>query len=208
MFKPKIIIKRKMQNFNAENFKNDIAMLPWGSLSAFEHNDLDNKVAVIENIFRDIIDKHCPKVEIRVTHPSSSAWRTSEIKQLQNDRDRYYSKFKKLKKDEKINSKHDPNYKAKMKITENIYHQLRNKVTHAIRKSKIKVFDDKINKKLKQPKQFHQALRTHNVVDSKTSPLNTIKILPDVLNQAFLSNNNAEIDELKLSDEVNKINNN
>ena len=112
-----------------------------------------------------------------------------------------------MKKDEKINCKHDLNYKAKIKITENVYHQLRNKVTHAIRKSKIKVFDEKINKKLKQPKQFHQALRTHNVVDSKTSPLNTIKILPDVLNQAFLSNNNAEIDEHKLSEEVNKINN-
>ena len=56
---------------------------------------------VIENIFRDIMDKHCPKVEMRVTHPSSSAWRTDENKQLQNDRDRYYAKFKKMKKEKK-----------------------------------------------------------------------------------------------------------
>ena len=206
-FKPKIIYKRKMNNFDPDQFKNDIAFAPWGSLSAFDYDDLDNRITVIENIYRDIMDKHCPKVEMRVTHPSSSAWRTDEIKQLQIDRDRYYTKFKKMKKDEKQNSKLDPNFKARLKITENIYHQLRNKVTHAIRKSKIEVFDEKINKKLKQPKQFYHALRTHNVVDSKTSTLDPIKILPNVLNQAFLANNNAAIDEHKIQDELNKINN-
>jgi exonuclease III len=206
-FTPKIIIKRKMDNFNIEQFKNDIAVAPWGSLSAFEYGDLDNKITVVENIYRDIMDKHCPKIEMRVTHPSSSAWRTNEIKNLQNDRDRYYTKFKKMKKDEKLNAKHDHNFKAKLEITQNIYHQLRNKVTHAIRKSKIEVFDEKINKKLKQPKQFHHALRTHNVVDAKTSCLNPIKILPNILNQAFLSNNNAVLDEQKLQAEITKINN-
>ena len=92
-FAPKIITKRKMDNFNIEQFKNDINFAPWGSLSAFEYGDLDNKVTVVENIYRDIMDKHCPKVEMRVTHPSSSAWRTDKIKQLQNDRDRWYTKF-------------------------------------------------------------------------------------------------------------------
>ena len=93
-----------------------------------------------------------------------------------------------------------------LKITENIYHQLRNKVTHSIRKSKIRVFDEKINQKLKQPKFFHNALKTHEVVDNKSSSFNPIKILPDVLNQAFLSNNNAMIDEQKLLEETTKIN--
>ena len=97
-FKPKIIYKRKMANFDIPAFKHDIDMAPWGNLEVFDINDLDNKVTVFENIYRDIIDKHCPKVEIRVTHPSSSAWLTPEIKELQNDRDRYYSRFKKMKK--------------------------------------------------------------------------------------------------------------
>ena len=97
-FKPVIIHKRKMANFNIDNFKHDIDMAPWGNLDVFDQNDLDNKVTVFENIYRDIIDQHCPKVEIRVTHPSSSAWRTPEIKEMQNDRDRYYSKFKQMKK--------------------------------------------------------------------------------------------------------------
>ena len=206
-FKPKIIYKRKMENFNLEQFKNDINMAPWGCLSAFDYGDLDNKVTVIENIYRDIMDKHCPKVEIRVTHPPASSWLTPEIKQLQNDRDRYYSKFKSMKKSEKKKATSDPNFKSKMKITENIYHQLRNKVTHAIRKSKIDVFDEKINKKLKQPKQFYHALKKHNVVDSKGSSSHEIKISPNALNQAFLSNNNADIDVGKIIEEEEKIRN-
>lgn len=206
-FKPKIIIKRKMKNFNIDDFKNDIALAPWGCLLAFEDSDLDNKVTVIENIYRDIIDKHCPKIEIRITHPSSSEWRTPEIKQMQNDRDRYYTKFKHMKKNEKNMSKIDPHFKAKLKITENIYHQLRNNVTHSIRKSKIAVFDEKINKKFKQPKEFHNALKTHDVVDCKTSTFNPIKILPNILNNAFLSNNNAPVEENKIAEEETNINN-
>ena len=206
-FKPKIIVKRKMQNFNIDNFKHDMAMAPWGSLSAFDYGDLDNRITVIENIYRDIMDKHCPKVEIRVTHPSSTSWRTEEIKQLQTDRDRYYSKFKKMKKNENVLKRNDTNFKAKLDITKNIYLYLRNKVTHSIRKSKIQMFDEKINKKLKQPREFHHALRTHDVVDSKSSTHKPVKIPPNVLNQTFLSNNNAHIDEQKLLSEETKINN-
>ena len=94
---------------------------------------------------------------------------------------------------------------AKLYITENIYHHFRNKVTHSICKSKIQAFDDKINNKLKQPKEFYSALKNYNVVDSKTSCFKDIKMDPNVLNQAFLSNNNAELDEQKVTSEVHKI---
>jgi hypothetical protein len=49
-------------------------------------------------------------------------------------------------------------------------------------------------------------LRTHNVVDTKTASVNPIKILPNILNQAFLSNNNAAVDEQKILEEEIKIN--
>ena len=49
-FKPKIIVKRKMDKFNIENFKNDIDLAPWGNLSVFADNDLDNKITVLGNI--------------------------------------------------------------------------------------------------------------------------------------------------------------
>ena len=205
-FSPKVIIKRKMDNFNIENFKRDVDLAPWGNLLVFEENDLDNKVTVLENIYKEIIDRHCPKVEFRVTHPSSCAWRTDEIKQLQKKRDQFYTQFKKMKNEKNILTKNDPNFKRRLQITENVYHQLRNKVTHEIRKSKIKVFDEKINKKLKQPKDFYHALKTHDVVDSKTMSFSPINISPTILNQVFLSNNNAEIDEQKLLDETARIN--
>ena len=167
-FKPKIVIKRKMDNFNIEQFNSDISLAHWGSLSAFDFDDIENKVTVFEKNYHDIIEKHCPNVEICVTHPTASSWLTSEIKQLQNDRDKYYSKFKIMKKSQKLQSKNDHNFKAKMNITENIYHQLRNKVTHAIRKSKKDVFEEKINKKLKQPKQFYSALKNMILSTPKT----------------------------------------
>ena len=103
--------------------------------------------------------------------------------------------------------KNNPHFKAQIKITENIYRHLRNKVTHEIRKSKIHAFDEKINKKLKQPKQFHKALKEHNVVDSKTSCFKDININPNILNKDFLSNNNAGVDQQKVLSEESKIRN-
>ena len=50
-------------------------------------------------------------------------------------------------------------------------------------------------------------MRTHNIVDTKNAPLTSIEILPNILNQAFLSNNNASIDEELLAEEITKINN-
>ena len=67
------------------------------------------------------------------------------------------------------------------------------------------MFNEKINKKLKQPKQFHQALRTHSVVDTKMSCFESCKINPNLLNDAFLSNNNADVDDEKITEEITKI---
>ena len=78
-------------------------------------------------------------------------------------------------------------------------------MTHSICKSKINVFNEKINKKLKQPKQFHQALRTHSVVDTKMSCFESCKLNPNSLNEAFLSNNNADVDENKITEEITRI---
>ena len=38
-FRPKIIVKRKMDNFNIENFKRDIDLAPWGNLLVFADHD-------------------------------------------------------------------------------------------------------------------------------------------------------------------------
>ena len=82
---------------------------------------------------------------------------------------------------------------------------MRNKVTHAIRQAKINAFTERINTKMKDPKKFHQALKNFSVVESKITSHDNCNIKPQTLNEAFLKNNNAKIDENLVTDEVNEI---
>ena len=50
-------------------------------------------------------------------------------------------------------------------------------------------------------------MKNHNIVDSKKSCFKDINFDPNILNQAFLSNNNADLDEQKVSSEEQRIGN-
>ena len=89
--------------------------------------------------------------------------------------------------------------------SEQIYKTLRNSVCHSIRLSKIKQFNEKINAKIKNAKQFHQALKNFSVVESSCNSENECNIDPNVLNSTFLKNNNAKLNEDLVTDEVNEI---
>ena len=89
--------------------------------------------------------------------------------------------------------------------TEIIFKDLRNKVTHAIRQSKIKVFNDRINTKFKNPKVFHQALKNFTIVESKSNSGTECTIDPTILNQAFVKNNNAKVNDNLVTDEITEI---
>ena len=187
-FRPKMVTKRDFRNFDPEKFKADMSVAPWGNIYAVDDDDIDNKVTIIENIHREIIDKHAPMRTFRVTRPATP-WLTDDIKKLMDERDKYKNKFNREKKAE----------------TEIIFKDLRNQVTHAIRQSKIKVFNERINTKFKNPKQFHQALKNFNIVESKLNNSSECTIDPTNLNQAFLKNNNAEVNADLISDEINEI---
>ena len=186
-FKPKIVTKRDFRNFNENLFVRDMEMAPWGNILAVSDDDIDNKVTIFENIHRDIIDKHAPFRTFRVTRPAAP-WLNEEIKKLMGDRDKYKNKFNKDKKEE----------------TEDIYKILRNKVSYAIRNAKIKMFNEKVNAKVKNAKQFHQALKNFNIVENNINN-NTCNFDPNVLNKGFIKNNNANVDEAMVTDEVNEI---
>ena len=132
----------------------------------------------------------------RVTRPPSP-WLTEEIKNTMENRDRYKNKFNTQKRNN--DSKNDLDY------TYNIYQGLRNKVSHMVRSAKIKMFDNLINSKLVQPKDFHNALKKNNVVEGKSGGTTHTTISPSTLNKSFLANNNANVDEEKISNEINKI---
>ena len=58
---------------------------------------------------------------------------------------------------------------------------------------------------MKNPKQFHSALKNNFVVDNKKANSGCSTVNPTKLNDCFLSNNNAKIDEAKIDAEVTNI---
>ena len=187
-FKAKILTRRDFRNFDQNLFLRDMETAPWGNVLAVADSDVDNKVVIVENIYRDIIDKHAPFRTFRVTRPSSP-WLTEDIEKLMDTRDQYKNKFN-------IDQKPE---------TEELFKHLRNQVTHAIWREKIKTFNEKINCKIKNAKQFHKALKTFSVVESTCNNENTCNIDPNILNSNFVKNNNMQIDENSVSEEVDKI---
>ena len=187
-FKPKMVTRRDFRKFDKNAYMRDMEFAPWGNIEAVDDDDIDNKVTIFENIHRDIINKHAPFRTFRVTRPAAP-WLTDAVKELMDDRDRYKNKFNIDKKPE----------------TELLFKDLRNKVTHAIRQSKIKCFNERINTKIKDSKHFHQALKNFSVVESKINSNDTCAINPTVLNDAFLKNNNGKVSDTLVSDECDEI---
>ena len=187
-FKPKIVTRRDFRNFDEKLFVRDMERAPWGNILVVDDDDIDNKVTIFENIHREIIDKHAPFRTFRVTRPATP-WFSDEIKKLMDDRDKYKNKFNLDKKAE----------------TEEIYKILRNIVCQKIRREKIKTFNEKINTKIKDSKQFHQALKNFSVVESTCNSGSHCNIDPNLMNSTFLKNNNAKINEDLVTDEVNEI---
>ena len=186
-FKPKMVTRRDMRNFNTEKFLTDMANAHWEFVDAVEDDDIENKVTIFENIHKDIIDRHAPMRTFRVTRPAAP-WLTNEIKSLMDSRDKYKNKF---------NVDKNPD-------TEILFKHLRNKVTHAIRDSKIETLNNQINTKIKNSKQFNKALKNFNIVESNLAK-DEVTISPTLLNHSFLNNNNKPVDEYLVSDEINEI---
>ena len=186
-FKPKMVTKRDFRNFNENLFVKEMENAPWGNVLAVDENDIENKVTIFENIHRDIIDKHAPFRTFRVTRPASP-WLNDDIRKLMDNRDKYKNKFNRDKKKE----------------TEEIYKTLRNNVSQAIRREKIKTFNTKINAKFKNPKHFHSALKNFGVVESSCNN-NQCVIDPNLLNTSFIKNNNAVLNEDLVTNEVNEV---
>lgn len=193
-YKPKMITRRDLKSFKEEAFVNEVAETVWDDV--YTAADTNEKSQLFEREFSNVLDKHAPFKTFRVTRPPSP-WLTQEIKQQMDNRDRYKNKFNQQKQ-QKAN-------KQQLSETYNIYQGLRNKVTHMIRASKIKMFNDKINTKIKNPKAFHAALKEQSIVDNKRINSSHPPFDPTKLNKCFLANNNAKIDDSKIDKEVQEI---
>ena len=171
-----------------------------------DENDLDSKATIFENYFCSIIEKHAPLKTFTIKHPKAP-WLTDDIKKHMDERDKQKNKFNDIK--HKLNKLPDwtPEHhilKLQLNLTENNYKTLRNLVNREVRESKIQTFNSEVNEKINFAKQYHSALKRNNVVESKFSN-DTCNFDPNSLNQAFTSNNNASVDNVKLDDEITHI---
>ena len=205
-FTPKVFTQRDFHNFSQESFMHDIQLAPWENVYAVRDDELDNKATIFENIFNTVLDNHAPFKTFTVKHPRSP-WLTSDIKKIMNERDKSKNKLNSIKKKlSKVPESTAEHYSLKYQLNQADEHFkiLRNRVNRAVRDAKINTFNSEVNEKLKFAKQYHDALKRHNVVDSKFSD-NTCTIDPNVLNEAFSSYNNANVDDMKLNEEIDRI---
>lgn len=205
-YKPKTITRRVFKNFNQEAFLNDIANAPWENVYAVEENDLDSKATIFENYFASIIEKHAPLKTFTIKHPKAP-WLTDEIKKHMDERDKQKNKFNDIKQKLSKLSNWMPAHqilKQQLNLTGNHYKTLRNLVNREVRDSKIQTFNSEVNEKINFAKQYHSSLKQHHVVESKFAD-NTCNLDPNSLNQAFTSNNNASVNNVKLEQEITNI---
>ena len=193
-FKPITIIKRDYRKFKKEDFVADMEIAPWGNIHTIDENgleiNLDDKVTVLENIFKENINKHAPFREVTIKKPIKASWMTDEILALMDRRDLFKNLHNQHKDDLFLNE----------------YKRLRNEVNHKIRKSKVEDFNNTVNNKIKDSKSFHQALKSHNVVTSKKDKDTKCFFDPDTLNATFTANNNADVNFNMISETIRKIN--
>ena len=89
---------------------------------------------------------------------------------------------------------HHDSLKSQLHIADENFRVIRNNVNRLVRTAKTKCFNLEINEKLKFAKQYHNALKHHNVVENKFLGGNC-SIDPNTLNEAFTSNNNSKVND-------------
>ena len=199
-FKPKKVIRRDFRKFSSADFNKDIENINWLGLNAIQCDNLLNvsstskmnsQISVFENYFLDVVNKHAPFREITIKKPINCTWMTDDLVKLMDSRDLYKKYF---------NETNDPYFYEKFK-------ELKNKVTHSIRRAKIADFNANINSKLQNIKLFHSNLKSYNIVETGLKKNNHCSFSPTELNDFFSANNNAHVDPNILAREILRIEN-
>ena len=205
-FTPKTFTRRDFKNFSQESFLHDMNLAPFENVYAVDDTELDKKAIIFENTFNSVLDRHAPFRTFTVKNPKTP-WLTSDIRKLMNERDQQKNKFNTLKKKLRnifICSAERQALKFQLNQADESFKTLRNRVNRVVRDAKIQTFNSEVNEKIKFSKQYHAALKRHNVVDSKFND-NSCKIDPNVLNEAFTSYNNSPVNDIKLNEHIDKI---
>ena len=193
-FHPKKITRRDFKDFNKEAFIRDMELAPWGNILTLDENGVElginEKVTVVENIYKEYMDKHAPLKEFIIKRPIKASWMNHEILDLMDQRDKYKNMFNRFKDDYFLNR----------------YKELKNEVNHKIRRAKIQEFNETINSKIHDSRKFHSALKKHNVVSTKKSDDTLCPFSPDLMNDTFCESHNAVVNLDKIARTINTIN--
>ena len=184
-FQPQILKKRVFKNFDFNAFKIFAETINWESIITV--SDVNTKVTILENLINHALDPFAPYRTFTIRKPGGTPWITDEIKAKMNQRDRAKDSFNKTK---------DSKFLDAFKI-------LRNGVSSMMRKSQIKMFNEEINAKVKCAKDFYKsAVKLNIIADKKASGNGSYNFSATELNDCFLSNNNAEINEQFIDEKI------
>lgn len=184
--KPQVIRKRDFRNFDFDGCKEAAEIAHWENI--FYVDDLDEKVTILENTINDILDKFAPYRSFKIKHSNSTPWITDDIKTKMNERDILKLAF---------NETGNKNYLDEYKI-------LKNKVTSMVRTSLKKNFDDTINSKVRNSKDFYRAVKKLQVIGDRHNRAK-FTFSPDKLNETFLLNNNSNVDDALIDDQIHEL---
>jgi hypothetical protein len=185
-FKPYKVVKRDFKNINHEGFRNAIEFGPWENVFAVE--SVNDKVSVLENYMNDILDQYAPYKSFTVKKRNHTPWIGPNIREMMDTRDSFKNDFNTTGEQGKLD----------------LFKYYRNKVTSARRLAQRKMFNDTINNSAGDSKNFYDAARKLGVMTEQN--VNThIHFSAEKLNNAFVSNNNAEVDSDLIDEQIRQL---
>lgn len=171
----KIITFRDFKNFNNDRFANDLHNLPWHTI--IEASDIDNKVAIFNDMIINLFNVHAPLRVVRVTK-GKAPWLTDTLKLIMKRRDNALIKFKSTK------SKNDWEF----------YKQLRNYTLAAIRAEKKSYINSVAIKNSINSKETWTVLKNFNIKSQTSNDIPANLSNPEDANNYFASVHRMEHD--------------
>ena len=175
-FKPITVTRRDFKHFDEQGFIRASEIAMWENVLTVDN--VNDKVTVFENVFTELLDTFAPYKTFTIKKPNSTPWLTSEISEVMRERDSNKAHFNKT---------------GKLPY-HNKYKFLRNKVTSMMRQSQKDLFNNTINSKVKNSRDFYSAIKKVNVISDKKNK-GTVNFPANTLNQTFVKNNNFFVDD-------------
>lgn len=142
-----------IRNFNRimlSDLLKDASLLPWDSM--YSESDINSKLSIFNSCAIELLNKHAPELKVKIT---SNQWFDRDIDIKRSESLAAYLLWRSAK-----------NRKKGDAYWEN-YRSLRNKFNTAKQKSKLALYNEKLDSSL-PPKQFYQNLRKIGLLPTKS----------------------------------------